>query len=94
MSLNFRDRNKLFFGFITIVFFLIVLNKVAQMWTICPQLRLAQDVHPTVGVSVKRMWIVPEMLCVVSMVVPTPAKEAEVVLEVTVEDKSYSFKDS
>ena len=53
-----------------------------------------QDVHPTVGVSVKRMWIVPEMLCAVSMVAPILAKEAEVVLEVTVEDKSFSSKDS
>ena len=94
MSLNFHEPNKLLFGYNTVLSFFLALNKAAPMWTIFPQLRLVQDVHPTVGVSVKRMWIVPEMLCVVSMVVPTPAKEAEVVLEVTVEDKSYSFKDS
>jgi len=40
------------------------------------------------------MWIVPEMLYAVLMVAPTLAKEAEVVLEVTVEDKSNYFKDS
>ena len=92
--LNFWDGIISLFGFNTIVFFFIVLNKVAPMWTIFPQLRLVLDVHPIAGVSVKRMWIVPETLCAVLMVAPTPAKEAEVVLEVTVEDKSYSFKDS
>ena len=92
--LNFCDWIRLLFGFNAIVFFFTVLNKVALMWTIFPQLRLVLDVHPTVGVSDKRMWIALEMLCAVLMVAPTPVKEAEVVLEVTVEDKSYSFKDS